>query len=68
MYGPDNTGRLWVTAIADIIFLSATSPPRGIMFDDVMAAAKNLSDMTLAHEIAVNENFQLRPNALPENR
>lgn len=46
---------------------ASTSPPRGIMFDDVMAAAKNLSDMTLAHEIAVNENFQLRPNALPEN-
>lgn len=46
---------------------ASTSPPRGIMFDDVMAAAKNLSDMTLAHEIAVNENFQLRPNTLPEN-
>lgn len=37
------------------------------MFDDVMAAAKSLSDMTLAHEIAVNENFQLKQNALPEN-
>lgn len=37
------------------------------MFDDVMAAAKSLSDMTLAHEIAVNENFQLKQNAVPEN-
>ncbi|XP_005083844.1 T-complex protein 11-like protein 2 isoform X1 [Mesocricetus auratus] len=46
---------------------ASTSPPRGVMFDDVMAAAKNLSDMTLAHEIAVNENFQLKQNALPEN-
>ncbi|XP_051028856.1 T-complex protein 11-like protein 2 [Acomys russatus] len=46
---------------------ASTSPPRGVMFDDVMAAAKNLSDMTLAHEIAVNENFQLEKNALPEN-
>ncbi|KAK7813743.1 hypothetical protein U0070_001449 [Myodes glareolus] len=45
----------------------STSPPSGIMFDDVMAAAKSLSDMTLAHEIAVNENFQLKQNALPEN-
>jgi hypothetical protein len=57
-----------MTSLADVIFLAATSPPRGLMFDDVMAAAKNLSDMTLAHEIAVNENFQLKQNALPENR
>ncbi|XP_036025753.1 T-complex protein 11-like protein 2 isoform X2 [Onychomys torridus] len=46
---------------------ASTSPPGGVTFDDVMAAAKNLSDMTLAHEIAVNENFQLKQNALPEN-
>ncbi|EGW07263.1 T-complex protein 11-like protein 2 [Cricetulus griseus] len=46
---------------------ASTSPPRDVMFD-VMAAAKNLSDMTLAHEIAVNENFQLKQTALPENR
>ncbi|XP_076775892.1 T-complex protein 11-like protein 2 isoform X2 [Arvicanthis niloticus] len=46
---------------------ASTSPPRGVMFDDMMAAAKKLSDMTLAHEIAVNENFQLKQNALPEN-
>ncbi|MEJ1277168.1 hypothetical protein NN561_008081 [Cricetulus griseus] len=45
---------------------ASTSPPRDVMFD-VMAAAKNLSDMTLAHEIAVNENFQLKQTALPEN-
>ncbi|XP_075810109.1 T-complex protein 11-like protein 2 [Microtus pennsylvanicus] len=45
----------------------STSPPSGVMFDDVMAAAKSLSDMTLAHEIAVNENFQLKQNAVPEN-
>ncbi|XP_011233591.1 T-complex protein 11-like protein 2 isoform X3 [Ailuropoda melanoleuca] len=32
-----------------------------------MAAARNLSNMTLAHEIAVNENFQLKQDALPEN-
>uniref|UniRef100_A0A7N5KIN2 T-complex 11 like 2 n=1 Tax=Ailuropoda melanoleuca TaxID=9646 RepID=A0A7N5KIN2_AILME len=45
----------------------ATSPPRVVTFDEVMAAARNLSNMTLAHEIAVNENFQLKQDALPEN-
>lgn len=50
------------------VFISATSPPRVVTFDEVMAAARNLSNMTLAHEIAVNENFQLKQDALPENR
>ncbi|GAB5574174.1 T-complex protein 11-like protein 1 isoform X1 [Prionailurus iriomotensis] len=45
----------------------STSPPRVVTFDEVMAAARNLSNMTLAHEIAVNENFQLKQDALPEN-
>ncbi|KAJ8791602.1 hypothetical protein J1605_020324 [Eschrichtius robustus] len=47
---------------------ASTSPPRVVTFDEVMAAARNLSNMTLAHEIAVNENFQLKQDALPENR
>ncbi|TKC52386.1 hypothetical protein EI555_017469, partial [Monodon monoceros] len=46
---------------------TTTSPPRVVTFDEVMAAARNLSNMTLAHEIAVNENFQLKQDALPEN-
>uniref|UniRef100_A0A4X1WDY5 T-complex 11 like 2 n=1 Tax=Sus scrofa TaxID=9823 RepID=A0A4X1WDY5_PIG len=46
---------------------ASTSPPRVVTFDEVMAAARNLSNMTLAHEIAVNENFQLKQDALPEN-
>jgi hypothetical protein len=41
---------------------ASTSPPRVVTFDEVMAAAR-----TLAHEIAVNENFQLKQDALPEN-
>ena len=44
------------------------SPTRVVTFDEVMAAARNLSNMTLAHEIAVNENFQLKQDALPESR
>ncbi|KAM5289421.1 T-complex protein 11-like protein 2 [Ctenodactylus gundi] len=46
---------------------ASTSPPRVVTFDEVMATARNLSNMTLAHEIAVNENFQLKQDALPEN-
>ncbi|XP_057342430.1 T-complex protein 11-like protein 2 [Manis pentadactyla] len=46
---------------------ASTSPPRVVTFDEVMAAARNLSNMTLAHEIAVNENFQLKQDAFPEN-
>ncbi|MBZ3877576.1 T-complex protein 11-like protein 2 [Sciurus carolinensis] len=45
----------------------STSPPRFVTFDEVMTAARNLSNMTLAHEIAVNENFELKQDALPEN-
>uniref|UniRef100_A0A5F9DPF3 RNA polymerase III subunit B n=1 Tax=Oryctolagus cuniculus TaxID=9986 RepID=A0A5F9DPF3_RABIT len=46
---------------------ASMSPPRVVTFDEVMAAARNLSNMTLAHEIAVNENFELKQDALPEN-
>ncbi|XP_030881502.1 T-complex protein 11-like protein 2 [Leptonychotes weddellii] len=46
---------------------ASTSPPRVVTFDEVMAAARNLSNMTLAHEIAINENFQLKQDAFPEN-
>ncbi|KFO30262.1 T-complex protein 11-like protein 2 [Fukomys damarensis] len=46
---------------------TSASPPRVVTFDDVMATARNLSNLALAHEIAVNENFQLKQEALPEN-
>ncbi|XP_074082863.1 T-complex protein 11-like protein 2 isoform X1 [Macrotis lagotis] len=46
---------------------ASTSPPRVVTFDEVMTAARNISNMTLAHEIAVNENFHVKQGALPEN-
>ncbi|ELK25948.1 T-complex protein 11-like protein 2 [Myotis davidii] len=46
---------------------SEASPPRVVTFDEVMGAARNLENMTLVHEIAVNENFQLKKDALPGN-
>ncbi|XP_045682327.1 T-complex protein 11-like protein 2 [Phyllostomus hastatus] len=45
----------------------ASSPPRVVTLDEVMATAKNLVNLTLAHEIAVNENFQVKHADLPEN-
>ncbi|KAM6154720.1 T-complex protein 11-like protein 2 [Erethizon dorsatum] len=46
---------------------ASMSPPRAVTFDEVMATARNLSSMALAHEIAVNENFHLKQEALPEH-
>lgn len=44
-----------------------TSPPKVLTYDEVMAAAGNLLDLTLAHEIAVNENFEVKQTPVPEN-
>ncbi|XP_005374674.1 PREDICTED: T-complex protein 11-like protein 2 [Chinchilla lanigera] len=46
---------------------ASSSPPRVVTFDEVMAAARNLSNMALVHEIAVNEKFQLMKEDLPEH-
>lgn len=46
---------------------TSSSPPRVLTYDEVMAAAGNLLDLTLAHEIAVNENFEVKQTPVPEN-
>ncbi|XP_053108761.1 T-complex protein 11-like protein 2 isoform X2 [Hemicordylus capensis] len=46
---------------------ASTSPPKVVTFDEMMAAARNLSNLTLAHEIAVNENFHLERIEHPQN-
>ncbi|NXO01653.1 T11L2 protein, partial [Rhinopomastus cyanomelas] len=43
------------------------SPPKVITFDELMEAARNLSNLTLAHEIAVNKNFCLKHEYFPAN-
>ncbi|XP_064011474.1 T-complex protein 11-like protein 2 isoform X2 [Pogoniulus pusillus] len=45
----------------------ASSPPKVITFDELMAAARNLTDLTLAHEIAVNANFCIKHEDFPQN-
>nr|XP_033808537.1 T-complex protein 11-like protein 2 [Geotrypetes seraphini]XP_033808538.1 T-complex protein 11-like protein 2 [Geotrypetes seraphini]XP_033808539.1 T-complex protein 11-like protein 2 [Geotrypetes seraphini] len=44
----------------------ASSPPKSVTFDELMAAASDLSNMILAHEIVVNEKFHLEQIDLPE--
>lgn len=44
------------------------SPPRFITLEEIMSAAKSMSDMALAHEIAVDSNFELTKFEPPENR
>ncbi|XP_056132366.1 T-complex protein 11-like protein 2 isoform X2 [Lampris incognitus] len=45
----------------------SSSPPKIITLDEVMASAKDISNLTLAHEIIVNHNFQMEQNHLPQN-
>lgn len=46
---------------------SAGSPPKILTFDEVKDAIKNVEDMQLAHEIAINPNFRLQPYDPPES-
>lgn len=46
---------------------TSTSPPGALMYDEVVAAAGDLLNLTLAHKIAVNKDFELENNPIPEN-
>ncbi|XP_058718595.1 T-complex protein 11-like protein 2 isoform X1 [Poecile atricapillus] len=46
---------------------ASASPPKVITFDELMAATRNLSNWTLAHEIAVNANFCIKHEDYPQN-
>ena len=45
----------------------AASPPKFMSLEEVMKAAKGVSNMVLAHEIAVDKNFKLEKFDPPEN-
>ncbi|XP_028050230.1 T-complex protein 11-like protein 1 isoform X1 [Monomorium pharaonis] len=40
--------------------LTAASPPKFVSLDEIIKAANGMKNMALAHEIAVDENFQLQ--------
>lgn len=44
------------------------SPPKTVTLDEVMESARDLSNLSLAHEITVNRSFHLEPNSLPQDR
>lgn len=46
---------------------TAASPPKILTLDEVQSVVKNIEDMALAHEIAVNAEFKLEPYEPPEN-
>lgn len=44
------------------------SPPKVITLNEVADVVKNIQNMELAHEIALNPEFKLQPYEPPENR
>ncbi|KAL3884124.1 hypothetical protein ACJMK2_030346 [Sinanodonta woodiana] len=48
-------------------FMATASPPKFVSFEDLMTAANGLKNMTLAHEIAVDNNFKLEKLEIPVN-
>ncbi|EAT47425.1 AAEL001446-PA, partial [Aedes aegypti] len=46
---------------------TSASPPKILTLDEVQDAVKNIENMTLAHEIAINSDFKLQPYEPPEN-
>jgi len=45
----------------------SASPPKFVALEEIMKAANGLSNIYLAHEIALNENFKLEKKELPAN-
>lgn len=43
------------------------SPPKIVTMDEIMGVVKNIEDMTLAHEIAINPDFKLTRYEPPDN-
>lgn len=41
-------------------YLTAASPPKFVSLDEIVQAANGIKNMALAHEIAVDQNFQLK--------
>lgn len=50
------------------LYKIAASPPRYVTFEQLMSAADGIKKMTIAHEIAVNDEFELPKEEPPQNR
>ncbi|XP_046665393.1 T-complex protein 11-like protein 1 [Homalodisca vitripennis] len=47
--------------------LTNASPPKFVSLEEIISAAKGMANMALAHEIAVDSNFELEKREPPEN-
>lgn len=45
----------------------SSSPPKTLTLDEVMESARDLFNLSIAHEIIVNPNFHLEPDSLPQD-
>ncbi|XP_044042487.1 T-complex protein 11-like protein 2 isoform X2 [Siniperca chuatsi] len=45
----------------------SSSPPKTLTLDEVMESARDLSNLSFAHEIIVNRNFHLEPDSVPQD-
>ena len=52
----------------DDFFLSKGSPPRFVSLEEIMKAADGVTNMSLAHEIAVNNDFRFQKVDPPPSR
>ncbi|CAG5117422.1 unnamed protein product [Candidula unifasciata] len=51
----------------ELINMVGASPPRFVTFEQLMSAADSMKNITLAHEIAVNDEFELHKEEPPPN-
>uniref|UniRef100_A0A0B7AL99 T-complex protein 11-like protein 1 n=1 Tax=Arion vulgaris TaxID=1028688 RepID=A0A0B7AL99_9EUPU len=51
----------------ELINMVGASPPRFVTFEQLMSAANGMKNMSLAHEIAVNDSFELHKPEAPPN-
>uniref|UniRef100_A0A7N8XT96 T-complex 11, testis-specific-like 1 n=1 Tax=Mastacembelus armatus TaxID=205130 RepID=A0A7N8XT96_9TELE len=64
-YKLDYTGGMRMKTFMDFPSFTA-SPPRFVSVEELMETAKGVTNMALAHEIMVNQAFQVKPTELPE--
>lgn len=49
-------------------FFYTASPPKALSLDEVMKSARDLSNLSWAHEITMNPNFHVAKANLPQGR
>ncbi|XP_034382335.1 T-complex protein 11-like protein 2 [Cyclopterus lumpus] len=45
----------------------SSSPPKTLTLEEVMESTRDLSNLSIAHEIIVNRDFHLEPDSLPQD-